>query len=337
MSAEEIDTFECFGGVCTVAVAGDGPLGPAAAAVAAVRARLATWDRRFSRFRADSELSQLNADPRTTVPASPLMARLAEATAAAGRASGGLVDATLAEEIVRAGYAAHFEGDGISLRDALPAAPARRPAGPAPQRRWALVSGDTERRTVTRPAGVRLDSGGLAKGLFGDVLADELARYESFVTNLCGDLRLGGVAHAARRVEVESPFDGHVLHAFELASGAVATSGIGRRSWLGPDGRPAHHLLDPATARPAYTGLVQVTALAPSALEAEWRSKAALLSGPAGARRRLPHGGVLVFDDERHEVTGAPQPDRPRVVVRLAGERLELSGGGGGGGGGGGI
>jgi thiamine biosynthesis lipoprotein len=77
----------------------------------------------------------------------------------------------------------------------------------------------------------------------------------------------------------------------------VATSGIGRRAWLGPDGRPAHHLLDPATGRPAFTGVVQATAIAPTALEAEARAKAAVLAGPDEATSWLPHGGAIVFDD----------------------------------------
>ncbi|HEV3056330.1 MAG TPA: FAD:protein FMN transferase, partial [Solirubrobacteraceae bacterium] len=72
------------------------------------------------------------------------------------------------------------------------------------------------------------------------------------------------------------------------------------RAWIGPDGAPAHHLLNPATGRPAFTGVVQVTALAPTATEAETRSKAALLSGPAGAAQWLPHGGVVVLDDGSH-------------------------------------
>ena len=87
----------------------------------------------------------------------------------------------------------------------------------------------------------------------------------------------------------------------------MATSGIGRRSWLGSDGRPAHHLLDPATGRPAFTGLVQATAVAPSALQAEVRAKAALLAGPREAARWLPDGGVLVLDDGSHRVL-APAP-----------------------------
>ena len=92
------------------------------------------------------------------------------------------------------------------------------------------------------------------------------------------------------------------MHGFELTTAAAATSGIGRRSWLAPDGRPAHHLLDPATGRPAFTGVVQATALAPTAVEAEWRAKAAVLSGPERAADWLAHGGVVVLDDGTHSV-----------------------------------
>ena len=42
---------------------------------------------------------------------------------------------------------------------------------------------------------------------------------------------------------------------------------------------------------------MQATALAPTAIEAEIRAKAAVLTGPDGADRWLPHGGVVVFDD----------------------------------------
>jgi thiamine biosynthesis lipoprotein len=52
-----------------------------------------------------------------------------------------------------------------------------------------------------------------------------------------------------------------------FAAAAVAAAG-----W-GPGTRPAHHLLDPATRRPAYTGVVQATALAPTALEGEALAK----------------------------------------------------------------
>jgi len=127
----------------------------------------------------------------------------------------------------------------------------------------------------------------------------------SDLVDCCGDLRLGGTA---RTVQVTSPFDGDVMHELSLAGGGVATSGIGKRSWLDANGRPAHHLLDPSCGRPAYTGLVQVTALAPTALEAEVRAKAALLSGPDHAQGWLAHGGVVVRDDGSHTVLEAHAP-----------------------------
>jgi len=98
-------------------------------------------------------------------------------------------------------------------------------------------------------------------------------------------------------VRVDGPFEGSVLHTFELAEGAVATSGIGRRSWLDADGRPAHHLIDPATGAPAFTGIVQVTALAPTGVVAEALAEAAILAGPEGVGRWLPHGGLVVYHD----------------------------------------
>ena len=153
---------------------------------------------------------------------------------------------------------------------------------------------------------MKLDSGGLAKGLFADVIAAELAEHAFFAVDCAGDLAIGGAAGLPRPVAVESPFDGSVLHTFAISAGGVATSGIGRRSWLDERGRPAHHLLDPATGRPAFTGVVQATALAPSALEAEVYAKAAVLSGPVGARRWLSHGGLVVLDDGSHVLLEPP-------------------------------
>ena len=147
---------------------------------------------------------------------------------------------------------------------------------------------------------MRLDSGGIAKGLFADVLAERLAGFGAFAVDCGGDLRVGG--DVSRRVDVASPFDGATLHSYELDRAGIATSGIGRRSWLDAEARPAHHLLDPSTRRPAFTGVVQATALAPTALEAELRAKCAVLRGPEAAPSCLPDGGLLVLDDGTHHL-----------------------------------
>jgi thiamine biosynthesis lipoprotein len=298
---ETVRRFRCFGSDCTVIVAGGDE---ATRAAEEAEAALLTWHRRFTRFSPASELSQLNADPRATVPVTPMMARFVQAAVDAGRETGGLVDATLLGALEDAGYRRDLRGS-LPLPIALGLAPARRPAAPAQRSRWADVHVDAMANTVSRPPGLRLDSGGVAKGLFADVIAERLAGFDAFAIGCSGDLRVGGADVVQRRVDVASPFDGSALHAYELARAGIATSGIGRRSWLDANARPAHHLLDPSTGRPAFTGVVQATALAPTALEAELRAKCAVLSGPVAAPDCLAFGGVVVRDDGSHQLVPA--------------------------------
>jgi thiamine biosynthesis lipoprotein len=304
---ERSSEFPCFGSTCGLRV-GSNDERDAIAAIAAGRALLTRWHARFSRFIPDSELSRLNDDPREQVPVSPLMARLIRAIRDAGEFSDGLVDGTLLEAIERGGYTEDLQV-GIPLARTLAMAPARAPARPSLAARWRQLELDEQLGVLRRRPGVRIDSGGLAKGLFADLIASSLRSHERFVVDCAGDLAFGGIGGVLRPVQVQSPFDGAIVHTLHLRAGGVATSGIGRRSWFGHDGAPQHHLLDPATGAPAFTGLAQVTALAPSALEAEVRAKAALLSGPKDAERWLPHGGVLVGEDGG-------------VVVAPAGRRL---------------
>ena len=139
-------------------------------------------------------------------------------------------------------------------------------------------------------------------------MARALAGCDTWVVDCGGDLRLGGTAEAARSVVVRDPFDRDAtLHSFHLAGGAVATSGTTRRRWAA-----GHHLIDPRTGLPADTGVVQVTAVAPTGLEAEVRAKTALLRGPDAAARALPDGGAYVTAD------GSLHVVRPASGARLA-------------------
>jgi FAD:protein FMN transferase len=106
-------------------------------------------------------------------------------------------------------------------------------------------------------------------------------------------------------IEIEHPLTGASIGHVRLARGGVATSGLNVRIWRDAKGDFGHHLLDPSTGRPAWTGLIGVTAVGTSALEAETLSKMALLLGPHGARGVLAeHGGVLVHDDGAVESVG---------------------------------
>lgn len=275
------------------------------------RAFVLDFAQRLSRFVPDSELSVLNRDPRTTVPSTPLLRAAVRAGLWAAERSGGLVDPTLLGAIERIGYAGSLDGAvPASLRAALDGAPVRRPARLDPRSRWRSVVVDDPVGTIVRPPGVMLDTGGTGKGLCADAVACRLTDYSRFLVDCGGDIAVGGLGlqFEPYEIDIEHPLTGKSIGRIKLDRGGVATSGLNVRIWRRADGSFAHHLLDPSTGQPAWTGLVGVTALGGSALEAETLSKMALLGGPDAARRALAdHGGVIVHDSGEVEAIGPLQ------------------------------
>ncbi len=272
------------------------------------RAFVFDFGHRLSRFEPDSELSVLNDDPREEVPASGLLLAAVGAGVWAAQRSGGLVVPTLVQALEQTGYAASLDGVApASLGEALAAAPPRAQARPDPEALWERIEVDQEAGVIRRPPGLRIDTGGTGKGLCADAVAHRLSAYTRFVVDCGGDITVGGVGAQVDpyEIEVEHPITRHAVGYVRVARGGVATSGLNVRIWRGRDGGFAHHLLDPSTGAPAWTGLVGATALGASALEAETLSKMALLLGPDGAREVLAEqGGVIIHDSGSVEAVG---------------------------------
>jgi FAD:protein FMN transferase len=307
-----VETFECFGGRSAVRVV-DPDTVEAAAAVREARRTLLDAHRTLSRFDPDSELSRLNVDPRRVVPASPLLRQLVAAALAAGLRSGGLVDATLVGEIEAAGYAESRDFDGDAGQGTTPPP---RPAAPNPRANWCALGVDGSAGTVTRPPGLRIDPGGIAKGLLADLVGETLAEFDSFAVDCCGDLRVGGTSNREQLIVVDAPAGGEPLHELRIVAGAVATSGVTRRAWTAADGRRAHQIIDPRRGLPAFTGVVQATAIAPTGVLAETLAKSALLVGPERAASQLPFGGVVVEESGAVAIVEPVGPLLPEVSAR---------------------
>ncbi|MBE2316768.1 FAD:protein FMN transferase [Solirubrobacter sp. CPCC 204708] len=275
-------SFDCMGTTVRLVVADE-------ATALACREFLTDFDRALSRFRPDSELSRLNADPREEVDASALLRGAISAGLMAAELTEGLVDPTLTAALEANGYDRTRRDPELPLKAALAQAPPRRPAG---------GSGDWMRVVVTdhsirRPPGLRLDTGGIGKGLAVDMLALRL-NGGAWAIDAGGDMRVSGTYP----VEVRHPLTHEPITTLTLTDQAVATSGIDLRLWHAPDGSPRHHLLDPSTREPAWTGVIGATALAPTTTEADTLAKAALLSGPDHAPKWLRrHGGLFITDD----------------------------------------
>ena len=292
--------FDLFGTSVRILVSGPAPAGEPSPELAGAVAEAVLWScqAELTRFRPGSELSLLNADPAPTRVTSKLLAAAVAAARGAAERSGGLVDPTLLGAIEAAGYGESRVGlKPASLAAAIRVAPPRFPAAAAPGHAPAWAAIEVAGRQVRRPPGLRLDLGGTAKGFAADRAAAPLAGQQAFAVDAGGDIVIGGVAGTPRTVTVAHPLEGGRTLEFELSAGAVATSGLGTRVWRTESGF-AHHLLDPSTGHPAWTGVIQATALAASGVEAETLAKTALLSGPARGLEVLePSGGAIVLDD----------------------------------------
>jgi thiamine biosynthesis lipoprotein len=241
----------------------------------------------------------LNAHAGRPVPVGGLLYRVLETALAAAGATGGVYDPTMAHQLARLGYDRSFER--------LPAtSPRREPAGPGGG--WREVRMDPAARLVTLPPGVGVDLGGIAKGMAVDAAVERLGQdgLGPVMVNAGGDLRVGGrppgggdwwVAVDGRRGRLRVP----------LAAGALATSGIARRRWS-QEGERRHHLLDPRTGEPAFTGLWSVTAVAGSCAQAEVAAKAAFVLGRGPGTELLGEqglAGLFAGEDGRWWPAGA--------------------------------
>lgn len=144
------------------------------------RALYEDWDRVFSLFRGESELSAINRSTERILEVSPLFARACEIPLEAAKATDGLVDPTSARPVEAAGY----DRDFAELEDSSPS------AGPPRPGQWhelKLVD-----RMLFRPAGLRLDLNGVVKGLAVDAAA-ALLHGEGFVS-AGGDVAVRGSA-----------------------------------------------------------------------------------------------------------------------------------------------
>ena len=247
--------FICMGTECRVLVEHPDPLLSRALAATAKRSVIDAA-KELTVFGEGGALNALNRDPRDEVPAPAVLRRAVQAALDARTETGGLVDVTAVGDPTA-------KGERCDLAAALRDAPPRRAARPA-----VLVPIEVTDTAVRRPPGTTIDLGGVAKGLIADLAAEHLTRAARAVVDCGGDLRVLGT--------VDVHVDGAGV--LRVTDAGVATSGIDRSVWRAADGSPRHHLVDPSTGEPAWTGVVRATATAPTAARAEARAKAAFLA-----------------------------------------------------------
>ena len=135
---------------------------------------------------------------------------------------------------------------------------------------------DRERSRVTLGAGTRLDLGGIAKGHAADRVCSMLGAAGPCLVSAGGDIAVRGRPSAGTWTVAVATGDGAIT--LGLTHGGLATSGVDRRHWL-QAGTQCHHIIDPASGRPAATDLLRITVVAATAREAETLATSLLLAG----------------------------------------------------------
>ena len=247
-------------------------------------------DRRWSRFRPDSEISAINANQGRPVIVADDTFALVAAAVDAHRQTGGVFDPTVWSSLMAAGY------DRSLDQVVADPGPSRHVPAPGPDG----IELHPAPRAVLVPPGVGLDLGGIAKGVAADAVAADLlaAGAAGCCVNIGGDARFAGTAPTGGwLVGLRCP-GADQERVVTLAEGAVCTSTTLRRRWTATE----HHLRDPASGRPLERGLWSVSIIGRRAAQAEVLTKVALAAGHRAPDVLAGHGVTGVLVDDRGEV-----------------------------------
>lgn len=162
---------------------------------------------------------------------------------------------------------------------------------------------------VTLPEGISIDLGSIGKGEAGDRVVDALKQngVTSALLDLGGNIQTLGTKPDGSlwRIAVRDPMSGEgSLGVVETADCAVITSGGYERFFIGEDGNIYWHILDPATGRPANSGILSSTVIGKSGRLCDALSTSLFVMGEKRAveyYRNSPEDFemILITDDSR--------------------------------------
>ncbi len=295
MASPRTATWQALGTSAVLRLAQHGDLQQAKRCV---ERELAAIDRACSRFRADSDLSRLNAAGGEALEVDSVLIEALQVALRAARITEGAVDPCIGAALELAGYDRDWSlmeqrmegGDAAPAGNAMPGDDATPGAGAPPpallraRRRasWQAIELDRARRLVRLPPGIKLDLGATAKAWAADRAARAAFRRTGIGTlvALGGDIATAGPPPPDgwqirvtdnHRAGIAAPGQTIAIH-----DGGLATSSVTVRRWIRA-GAPMHHIIDPATARPARGAWRTVSVAAASCTDANIASTASIL------------------------------------------------------------
>lgn len=245
------------------------------AAVAAVQKLLVEFDLACSRFREDSEITQVNRASGQPVPVSPLLFLAIETALRVSRMTAGAVDPTVGMAMRIIGYDRDFAQ--------LPA-DGKFPLAVRPVPGYERVRLDHVGRTVTLQPDVELDLGSSAKALAADLSARAASQASGapVLVSLGGDIAVAGEPpESGWPVLIAEDSAAALDSAGEVVSikaGGLATSSTTVRRWR-QQGIERHHIIDPRSGAQASIYWRTASVLAASCVDANAAATASIVWG----------------------------------------------------------
>jgi len=275
-------SFEAMASPCTVLVDTDDHT-EAAELLAIAEQEARRIELKFSRYRRDNLVDRINHSDGRPIHVDEETAQLIDYAATCYAMSDGLFDIT--SGVLRRAWT--FDGTSrVPSRNAVQQL--LKHVG------WSRAQWSSP--TLTLPAGMEIDFGGIGKEYAVDRAATLIAQRtsRSFVVNFGGDLFVRGLRHGNRPwgVGIDDPArpGQSALYRLEITTGGIATSGDARRFVL-YRGKRLGHILNPKTGWPVEGAPRSVTVAGRTCVEAGTLSTLAYLQGP-GARAYLEQLGV---------------------------------------------
>ena len=177
--------------------------------------------------------------------------------------------------------------------------------------------------TVTLPAGMEIDLGGIAKGYIADQIAGQIrSRVLGGTLNFGGNVYAVGIKPDASsfRIGIRDPLggEGESIAVVTLKDLSVVTSGIYER-FFDLNGVRYHHILNPSDGLPSNSDLASATIVSESSMTADAIATACIVMGREKAFAYLKAqglDGILITRDGKIYLTEGFEDRYPFTVLK---------------------
>ncbi len=264
-------------------------------AITAMTAELSRLENKLSRFRPDSEVSNINQSAGLGhVKISPEMVEILSFAQLLSEISQGIFDITVAPLVDLWDYKnAKNAPTKPKIRNILSKIDYHE-----------LVLKPKDRISGLSKRGQSIDLGGIGKGYASDRCLQIFQQYgiSSAYISIGGNVStLGNKPDGSLwRIGIQHPRDDRrLIGAVSVSGKAVVTSGDYERCFFDSQNKRWHHILNPTTGYPAESGLISVTVVTDSAMIADALSTAIFVAGidkGLGYRTQFPSTEVVIVD-----------------------------------------